>query len=237
MRKIFISAGHSNKAGRDRGASGNGYIEGELSVEFRNKLVDELKQLGINPIVDGDNSILAETINKFKSLTSPDSIVLDIHWNAASAAATGVETLVPGEPSSFERKLAESLSSTVSSILGIPMRGIKGVKTELESHHGRLGWMRLTGENVLLEVCFISNPNDMKKYETNKTILIKQIAKVLFNYIQDKNTSTKFYTVVKGDTLSQIAKHHNLTLSELINLNNIVQSKPLQIGTVLKVSK
>ena len=29
MRKIFIGAGHSNVKGKDRGAEGNGYIEGE----------------------------------------------------------------------------------------------------------------------------------------------------------------------------------------------------------------
>ena len=42
MRKIFISAGHSNKQGTDRGASGNGFIEGELTVELRDLIVSEL---------------------------------------------------------------------------------------------------------------------------------------------------------------------------------------------------
>ena len=62
MKKIFLSAGHSNKFGRDRGASGNGYIEGELSVEFRDLLSDSLSKLGIDVIKDGNNTILAESI-------------------------------------------------------------------------------------------------------------------------------------------------------------------------------
>ena len=89
MRKIFIGAGHSNVKGRDRGASGNGYIEGELNVGFRDKLVAELKQLGANITVDKNDSVFWETIKKFKSLTSSDSIVVDIHFNAATPAATG----------------------------------------------------------------------------------------------------------------------------------------------------
>ena len=41
-RKIYLSAGHSNRAGRDRGASGNGFIEGELTVDARNRITKYL---------------------------------------------------------------------------------------------------------------------------------------------------------------------------------------------------
>ena len=52
MRSVFLSAGHSNRPGRDRGAAGNGYIEGELAVEFRNILKNELEILGKEHGVD-----------------------------------------------------------------------------------------------------------------------------------------------------------------------------------------
>ena len=51
MRKIFISAGHSNKSGKDQGAQGNGYIEGQLAVELRNLLVSELKSLELIKLI------------------------------------------------------------------------------------------------------------------------------------------------------------------------------------------
>ena len=38
MRTIFISAGHSD-GGIDKGASGNGYVEGVLTVEQRDLIV------------------------------------------------------------------------------------------------------------------------------------------------------------------------------------------------------
>ena len=207
MRKIFISAGHSNKAGRDRGAVGNGYIEGELSVELRNLISNELKLLGNIPINDGDNTILYDSLNYFKNITSPNSIVLDIHWNAATPKAKGTETFVPINYSEYEYKLAKDISNTVSTILNTPIRGVDGVKEESESHHGRLGWMKLVGA--------------------------KSIAKLLFEY--SKEDIENNYIIVKGDTLSQIAKHNNTTVSKLVVLNNLTSSNKIYIGQIIKI--
>jgi len=245
MRKIFISAGHSNRPGRDRGASGNGFVEGELTVDLRNLIVSELKKLGVNVIVDKDDSILSESITFFKNLTTNTCIVLDIHWNAGPATATGTETLIPAQNTEFERNLAAKLSKVVSDRLGIPMRGrhsgLSGVKTEADSHHGRLGWMRLTGENVLMEVCFISNPNDMKSYQDNKLKLAEDIAKVLVDFasVRTQNTSTnnpqvRTHTVVSGDTLSSISRRYGVTIDNIRRINSL-SSDSIRVGQVLLV--
>lgn len=238
MRKVFISAGHSNSnrtvngKGRDRGAAGNGYIEGEQAAEFRDILVEELNKLGLTPVVDKKDSILSESIAFFKNLVSANAIVLDIHFNSASPKATGTETLIPSSHTSFERSLAENLSKTVSEILNIPMRGSKGVKTEAESHHGRLGWMRLTGENVLMEICFISNPNDIKSFRNKRYELGKSIAKVIYDAATDKE---KVYVVVKGDSLSKIAAKYKTTVQK-IKQDNKLNSDIIQIGQQLKIN-
>jgi N-acetylmuramoyl-L-alanine amidase len=241
MRKIFISAGHSNRSGRDRGASGNGFIEGELTVELRNLIVIELKKMGVSPIVDKDDSILSESLNFLKNLTTNTCIVLDIHWNAATATATGTETLIPSQNTDYERRLAAKLSEVVSKRLNIPLRGkhagFSGVKTEAESHHGRLGWMRLKGENVLMEICFISNPNDMRSYQANKVQLASDIANVLVEFARNGSTSattsaTNTHTVVSGDTLSVIARKYNTSVSEIKRLNNL-NSDNIRIGQKL----
>lgn len=250
MRKIFISAGHSNKPGRDRGASGNGFIEGELTVELRDLIVKELKKLGINPIVDKDDSILSQTINFFRNLTTKTCIVLDIHWNAATPKATGTETLIPLENTKFERELAAKLSEVVANRLKIPLRGrhggFQGVKTEAQSHHGRLGWMRLTGENILMEICFITNKNDMEAYQREKLVLAKDIADVLFEFskkgnelpnIKDhknKRDNVNTHTVVRGDTLFHIARRYNTTVAELRRLNSL-KNDLIRVGQVLKI--
>lgn len=232
MRKVFISAGHSINPKKDRGAAGNGYIEGEQAAEFRDILVSELINLGLTPTVDKKDSILSESIAFFKNLVSSNAIVLDIHFNSATPKATGTETLVPSNPSSFERSLAEKISKTVSEVLSIPMRGIKGVKTEAESHHGRLGWMRLNGENILMEICFISNPNDIKSFRHNRYELGKRIAQVIYNAAKG---SENVYTVVKGDSLSKIAAKYKTTVQK-IKTDNKLTSDIIQIGQQLKIN-
>jgi murein DD-endopeptidase len=44
------------------------------------------------------------------------------------------------------------------------------------------------------------------------------------------------YTVVKGDTLTKIAKAHGSTVAELVKLNKIKDKNKISIGQVLKVS-
>jgi N-acetylmuramoyl-L-alanine amidase len=242
MRKIFISAGHSNQKGTDRGASGNGFIEGELTVELRDLIVSELKKMGVSPIVDSNNSVLSQTVNFFKNLTTNTCIVMDIHWNAGPPTATGTETLIPSDNTKFERDLAGRISKTVSDRLGIRTRGthmgIPGVKTEAESHHGRLGWMRLTGENILPEICFISSKSDMDSYQNNKLLLAKDIADVLIEFASDKTSdkqpTSKTHTVVSGDTLSKIAIKYGTTVNNIRTLNNL-KNDNIKIGQVLKV--
>ena len=46
----------------------------------------------------------------------------------------------------------------------------------------------------------------------------------------------KTYTVVKGDTLTKIAKAHGSTVAELVKLNKIKDKNKISIGQELKVS-
>lgn len=186
MRNIFLSAGHTNVKGLDRGASANGYIEGELTAELRDLISDELETLGLCAKLDKNANALTNTIQYFRNLISEKCIALDIHWNAASSTATGTEVFIPNNPSNLEIELAHKLAKTVSETLEIPLRGSYegklGVKTESQSARKSLGWMRLNGHNVLLEVCFITNKNEMLKYQEKKSILALKLAKVLYEY-------------------------------------------------------
>ena len=224
MKTVYLSSGHSDRYPRDRGSAGNGYIEGELTVEQRNLISKYLKKLGVNVSVDADDSILADTIRFFKNKTSKDSIVVDLHWNAATPQATGTEVLIPENPTKTEINIATDIAKTISETLGIKNRG---VKTEAQSHHGRLGFMRLTGENILIETCFISNKSDMESYQKNKEVLAEKIANILANYAFD-------YIVKAGDTLSKIAKEKNTTVEKIKKENNLT-SDLIQVGQKLKI--
>lgn len=183
-RLLFVSAGHSSKKGRDNGALGvDGITEGQRTEEFRNLFVQECKHLGITCNVDGSDTILLDTINQFKKWVNKDAILIEFHFNAsANNKAEGVEVLVPrkGELTEIERKIATEFCEAASRIMSVKNRG---VKTEDESARGSLGWMRLAGNNILPEICFITNKLDLVKYDMNKKDIARAWALIVQKYI------------------------------------------------------
>jgi N-acetylmuramoyl-L-alanine amidase len=171
-RKIIISAGHG---GIDSGAVGNGYIERDLTIELRNLIVAELSSLGIKADVDPNKNALKETLAWLRGRFVSKDILFDIHWNAGPAAAKGSEVIIPDVSSEYEKKLAEALLKVLVDV-GFKSRG---VKPEAETARKKLGWMRPVAENVLIEICFISNSTDMKLYQANKQTIAKKLANVL----------------------------------------------------------
>lgn len=178
MKTLIIGAGHG---GTDSGAVGNGFIERDLAIEFRNLLVADLKKLSLNCIVDPDSNKLVDSLAYFKKYFSTDSINVDIHWNAGPAAATGTEVLINTNATPFEKQLGGKIAEAIALILNIKNRGLK---TEQDSARGKLGWMHQLGRNYIVEMCFISNKTDMDKYQANKQKLSKAIADILYETVK-----------------------------------------------------
>lgn len=176
---IFISAGHNNKGLRiDPGAVGNGFKEADLTVEIRNLVIAELKRLNTPYVSDNDDERLGTYLERIK--TGSGSVVLEFHFDASNnASATGATALIEAEADRLDRAFAQELANATASVLGIRNRG---VKTEAESHRGRLALMREEGIICLLEVCFISNAQDVSLYKANKEKLAIQIAQILIKY-------------------------------------------------------
>ena len=175
-RKIILSAGHG---GTDPGASGNGFIERDLAIELRNLIVVELKSLGVNALVDDDKNALKQTLLWLRGKFTTGDILLDIHWNGSpNPDAKGSEVFIPDNSSSFERTLGGELLKCFTAF-GFKSRG---VRPESESARKTLAWMRPGAENLLLEVCFISNSLDMKLYQANKHGIARRIALTLNQY-------------------------------------------------------
>ncbi|MFO0089988.1 MAG: N-acetylmuramoyl-L-alanine amidase [bacterium] len=176
---IFISAGHNNRGLRiDPGAIGNGFKEADLTVEIRDLVIAELKRLKIPYISDKDDERLGTYLERIK--TGNGSVVLEFHFDASTnSSATGTTALIEAEADRLDRAFAKELSDATANILGIRNRG---VKTEAESHRGRLALMREEGIICLLEVCFISNSQDVALYKANKEKLAMQIAQILIKY-------------------------------------------------------
>lgn len=179
---IFLSAGHTPKGPYyDPGAVSGGVKEADLTMDLRNLIATELSAKKANVKVDKDTESLAQYIGRIEP--GSGSVVCDLHYNAAAnPKATGVECVVPARHTTAEWNCAKELAAVVSKHTGIRLRGNNGVITEADTARGRLAIMREDGLNVLLEVCFITNPSDMAAYRKNKEIIAKDIARVLMKY-------------------------------------------------------
>ena len=191
QRRLFLSAGHSTTAGRDRGATSHDgrHIEGLIVAEFRTLVFDILmSQYKYRASVDSNDSILSQTISLFQKWATPKCVLVDFHLNAASnPKAAGIECFVPNSPTSFELGLAREIAEAVASETRFPLRRGRlsqaGVKTESESARGSLGWMKVAGENVLVELFFVTNPEEVAVWNKQKHQAAKRVADVLWKYI------------------------------------------------------
>jgi N-acetylmuramoyl-L-alanine amidase len=176
---IFISAGHNPKGIKiDVGAVGNGCHEADLTVEFRDLVIAELKKKNAIYVSDNDDERLGQYLQRIK--TGNASVVLEFHFDASdNNTATGSTSLVGSDADRLDNNFAKELVNATAFRLGIKNRG---VKSEADSHRGRLGLMRENGIVALLELCFISNANDLVAYNENKEQLAIEIANLCIKY-------------------------------------------------------
>lgn len=176
---IYIVAGHT---GKGSGASSSYLDEGIETIVLRNLICLNLTRLNFLDFeTDDDKDSLQTVLNKLKDKVKKEDIVLDIHFNAAAdPKATGSEVFIPTDYSPEEKELAEKLLNEVTTTLGIRSRG---VKTEGQSQHNRLGILHLPCTTLLVEICFLTNKGDVYKYKKNREKLAERIAQVLLNNI------------------------------------------------------
>ncbi len=177
---IFISAGHSANSlkNRDSGAvNKDGVQEGKLTIEFRDLVCKELDKLGVKYIKDSDEESLSMYLQRIT--TGNASVVIEYHFDAATPQATGTTSLVEVEADRLDKAFAKEIADTTAITLGIKNRG---VISEADSHRGRLGLMREEGIICLSELCFITNPTDLQKYNTNKNTLARLHALIIKKY-------------------------------------------------------
>lgn len=178
-KKLFLSAGHSNT---DPGAvvraidsKGNSVLrrEADIAVEMRNMVSFYLSQYGVPHTVDGHgtkNIPLKEAAARMRGF----QYGVEFHCNAAaSPAATGTEVLCNMNDKA-DAELAADLSAAISKALGVRNRG---AKPENSGQHSRLAFVRAGG--VIVELFFLSNPNDLAKWDARKWLAARACAEVL----------------------------------------------------------
>lgn len=178
--KVLLSAGHSKRL---RGASGNvngkHYDEHDEAVKFVNRVVEILGSSRADKYIE-------KTANKVKGNGGNlDNIVkahnkknyrynISVHFNALNGKAHGTEVFYFKKSGINNHTLATNLSKVISKTLGTTDRGAKS------GNH--LYVLRNTVNRTwLLEIAFIDNASDMRKYDAKFEELCQSVASVLAN--------------------------------------------------------
>lgn len=178
---IYLSAGHnavSNNIKKDPGAvNKDGLQEGMLTIEFRDLVKHELDLLGVKYKTDSDEESLAMYLQRI--VTGNASVVIEYHFDSASPQATGTTSIVEEEADRLDKAFATEIANTTACILGIKNRG---VESEAASHRKHLGLMREEGIICLCELAFITNSDDVTRYNLKKKELAKLHAQLIVKY-------------------------------------------------------
>lgn len=176
MKTIYIGAGHSNA---DSGAigflQGRKITEAEIVTELRNLIANEFRRQGVAFIADGEDD---------KNLTLSESIALaqtanglrvELHCNAhKNSHANGTECVGIAQ----HQIIAQEIALCVARVLGTRLRGTHGFITESKTARKRLAFVSV-GNGLILELFFISNADDLARYQANKYALAKELANTI----------------------------------------------------------
>jgi len=177
---ILISAGHNMK---DGGATAGDITEASIALEFRNGVSERLKRQGYNVLTDGlgtDNKTKEQAVE----LAKKANVAIEFHLNSsANPSSKGVEVLGVEK----DKKLSQSISKSISDVLGNPLRGDLGWKSQTESQHGAGGLYFVNqGKGVIVESFFLSNPEELAAYQKNKSRLFDSISEGIIKGISDE---------------------------------------------------
>lgn len=173
MAKIFlVSAGHTNQPGQDRGAAGSGFIEGVETVRLRDAVALRLRAAGFTVLEDGVDGV-NEPLTKALALVRKADTAIELHFNAGTRTATGVEVLAKWS----RKRLAQQIAQAIKAATGLKLRGDAGYKSDTSGQHHRLAFCEKGG--LIVEVAFISNAWDMDRYKRNFDAVAQGIADVL----------------------------------------------------------
>jgi hypothetical protein len=176
MGRIFISAGHFN---RDSGAiSILGTKEADEMMRTRDLLAAELQSRGLIQNQDfflvPDNIDLGPTIRWINARSQPGDIAVEIHGDSASPSAQGATAFHIAGNSQRQADAQKLVNSLVVAVTGLRNRG---AKPDTTTRFGRLGFCRdVDIPSVLIELCFLSNRNDMALLTGSRNLFAKGLA-------------------------------------------------------------
>ena len=202
MRKIAIYAGHG---GADSGAVGqNGELEKDYTLKIATAAINALNASGYETITNRISDVSRDIADDANTANSAGvDYVAEIHLNSNSgtpAAGTEVYYSITGGKG---KELAENILNEITA-LGYKSRGIKTKKgSSGKDYFGII--RRTTAPAVLIEVCFINNPDDMSRLDCDAagraiaSGILKMYGDNISDNAQQDNTASGDAQTASGD--------------------------------------
>ena len=227
--KILLISGHGAS---DPGAIGCGYKEADITREFTKLVKKQLEKYADVVIYNQSKNAHTDLKNGCFAIGGFD-YVLEIHFNAfRDSSANGSEIYVTKQEKGItvEQHIMRKLSKYFK------LRDGDGVK---RCNFDVINYIKNKCKTscALLELCFITNKNDMKIYTKNKESIALDITiGIVEGFGLKKKVVKKYYIVKKGDSLNEIALRYDTTLTNICKLNPTIKNPNLiYIGEKIRV--
>ena len=215
--KIGFIGGHSEKK---IGSSGNNYMEHKVVRDIANRCVEYAKK-------NYEGTFITDGVNQHSGGGEEDFIInnkldyfISIHLNSsANSSANGCEIIVNcrEKTTGIETAMMNELSSNI----GFKNRGVKRRATggewlssskDINDYYQILRQPRAKGiSGSILEICFISNLDDMKKLMNNKDEVVKIIVESICNgfklkkkVINQENNQKPLESILEGEKMHRV---------------------------------
>ncbi len=236
MAKIVIDAGHG---GIDSGAVGNGIVEKDLTLKISKYIYDRLKELGLDVRLtrEIDETISpSDRVNRILSFfgDGSDVIVLSNHINAGGG--DGAEVI-------YSLRNKDTLANLILNELKNSGQNIrrsyqKTLPTDKTKDYYFIQRETPNTESLIVEYGFLDGKgDDVSQLKNNYQEYAEAVVKAIIEYLNLTYIPVQkvnYYTVVSGDTLWNIARRFNTTVSDLKDINGLTNSL-LSIGQTLKI--
>ena len=235
--RIVIDAGHG---GTDGGASGNGIIEKDLTLDISKYMYDRFRELGIPvTMTRTTDETLSPTqrVDRIMDAYGDEKgvIIISNHINAGGGDGAEVIYALRNNATLANDILAELEKSGQNVREAFQRRLPSNTAKDYYFIH------RDTGNNtepVIVEYGFLdSTGDDPQQLKEDYDILAEAVVRGVMKYIGKPYSGGELegtYTVKSGDSLWSIANRFNTTVAEIKQLNNL-NTNALQVGQVLKL--
>lgn len=168
--KVYLNAGHDRQL--DPGAVNRrlNLCECDAAYELAQGVQQYLERNGIAVVFGQDDDLyrICDQANQAEC-----DLFVSIHFNAYNGRASGTETLVSGSTGSL--MLGHCIQTNLKAVLNLLNRGLK-------ERPGLFVLRNTIMPAVLVEVCFIDNDFDWRRYDAHRDEAARAIATGIIQY-------------------------------------------------------